>query len=191
MRTFPVSVGISNRHLHLSQAIINELFGDQGLTKKKDLSQPGQYACEETVTLIGPKGRIEGVRILGPARAEAQVEVSFTDAIRLGLTLPVRDSGSLEGTPGISISAGDKIITLDRGVIAAKRHIHLSEEEAALYGLKDKDIVKVRADTPRGGIFHDVLVRVNPNFSMDFHIDTDEANAFGLKNGDIVTVILD
>lgn len=191
MRTFPVSVGISNRHLHLSRATIQELFGNEGLTKKKDLSQPGQYACEETVTLIGPKGRIEGVRILGPARSDTQVEISFTDAIRLGLTLPVRDSGSIEDTPGISILAGNKTIALDRGVIAAKRHIHVSEEEAALYGLKDKDIVKVRADTARGGVFHDVLVRVNSNFSLDFHIDTDEANAFGLKNGDIVTVILD
>lgn len=192
MRTFQIQVGISNRHLHLSEKDIELLYGSkQGLTKKKELSQPGQFACEETVTLTGPKGSIEGVRILGPARKETQVELAFTDAIKLGLGVSVRDSGNLEDTPGIQISAGDKTITLDKGVIVAMRHIHASMEDAKLYGLKDKDIAKVLVGGPRGGVFHNVLVRVNPDYLLDFHIDTDEANAFGLKNGDMVTVILE
>ena len=191
MRTFQIPVGISNRHLHLSEKEIEQLFGRKGLTTKKGLSQPGQFACEETVTLTGPKGSIEGVRILGPARKEAQVELAYTDAIKLGVGVSVRDSGNLEDTPGLQLTAGGKSITLDRGVIVAMRHIHASLEDANQYGLKDKDIVKVLVDGPRGGVYHNVLLRVRAEYKLDFHIDTDEANAFGLKNGDIVTVILD
>ncbi len=191
MRTLQIQVGVSNRHLHLSKKDVELLFGEKGLTKKKDLSQPGQFACEETVTLTGPKGSIENVRILGPAREESQIEMAFTDAIKLGLKLSVRDSGNLEDTPGIEISAGDRSIHLDRGVIIAMRHIHASEENAEHYGLRDKDIVKVLVDGPRGGVYHNVLVRVNPSFTLDFHIDTDEANAFGLKNGDMATVLIE
>lgn len=191
MRTLQIQVGVSNRHLHLSKKDVELLFGEKGLTKKKDLSQPGQFACEETVTLTGPKGSIENVRILGPAREESQIEMAFTDAIKLGLKLSVRDSGNLEDTPGIEISAGDRSVHLDRGVIIAMRHIHASEENAEHYGLKDKDIVKVLVDGPRGGVYHNVLVRVNRSFTLDFHIDTDEANAFGLKNGDMATVLIE
>ena len=191
MRTFQIPVGISNRHLHLSEKEIEQLFGSKGLTRKKDLSQPGQFACEETVTLTGPKGSIEGVRILGPARKEVQVELAYTDAIKLGVGVSVRDSGNLEDTPGLQLTADGKSITLDRGVIAAMRHIHASLEDANQYGLKDKDVVKVLAEGSRGGVYHNVLVRVHAEYKLDFHIDTDEANAFGLKNGDIVTVILD
>ncbi len=191
MRTFQIQVGVSNRHLHLSERDIKTLFGDKGLTKKKDLSQPGQFACEETVTLVGPKGSLDGVRILGPARQESQVELALTDAIKLGIRVPVRDSGNHEDTPGVQISVGDRSVRLDRGVIIAMRHIHANEENAELYGLKDKDIAKVLVDGPRGGEYHNVLVRVNPSFALDFHIDTDEANAFGLNNGDIVTVIIE
>jgi len=192
MRTFKTPVGVSSRHLHLSEEHMAALFGEgYCLTKKKDLSQPGQYACEETVTLIGPKGSIPKVRILGPARSESQVELAFTDAVKLGLDVPVRDSGNLEDTPGLEVQAGDKKIALARGVIVALRHLHLSEEQAAEYGLKDKDIVKVRVDGPRGGIFHNVLVRVSPNYTLDFHVDTDEANAFGIKTGDYATVIIE
>ncbi|HHV63869.1 MAG TPA: phosphate propanoyltransferase [Peptococcaceae bacterium] len=190
MNTFQVPIGVSNRHLHLSLEDIEALFGEgYTLSKKKDLSQPGQFACEETVTIVGPKGSIGGVRILGPARKESQVELALTDAFKLGLQIPVRDSGNLENTPGIEIINGDRKISLKRGVIAAMRHIHLSVEDAQKYGLKDKDIVKVSVDSPRGGEFNNVLVRVSPNYALDFHIDTDEANAFGLRNGDIATVI--
>ncbi|NLI90747.1 MAG: phosphate propanoyltransferase [Peptococcaceae bacterium] len=192
MRTFQVSVGVSNRHLHLSEKDIAALFGEgHGLTFKKDLSQPGQFACEETVTLIGPKGELAGVRVLGPARGESQVELSATDAVKLGIKAPVRDSGNLEDTPAIEVVSGDRKIKLERGVIVAMRHIHATEEDALRYGLKDNDLVKVRVEGPRGGEFHNVLVRVKKTYALDFHIDTDEANAFGLNNGDLVTVILE
>ncbi|AFV02487.1 Ethanolamine utilization protein PduL [Dehalobacter sp. UNSWDHB] len=192
MRTFSVPVGISNRHLHLSEEHINQLFGENStLTKKKDLSQPGQFAAEETVTLIGPKGKLEGVRVLGPARDETQIELAVTDAIKMGLNISARDSGNTEGTPGIDISAGDKKVSLERGVIAAMRHIHASEDDALQYGIKDKDMVKVLFEGPRGGILHNVLVRVKSTYALDLHIDTDEANALGLKNGDTGTVIIE
>lgn len=192
MRTFQAPVGVSNRHLHLSKKDIEALFGEgYSLTKKKDLSQPGQFACEETVTLVGPKGSLEGVRILGPAREASQVELAITDAIKLGVQAPVRDSGNHEGTQGIDILANGRKISLVSGVIIAMRHLHMSNEDAERYGVKDKDIVKVKVDGPRGGIFHNVLVRVKSAFVLDFHVDTDEANAFGLKNGDVVTVIID
>lgn len=191
MSTFQVPVGISNKHLHLSQSDIQALIGEQGLTKKKDLSQPGEYAAEETVTLIGPKGRIEGVRILGPARARTQVELAFTDTVKLGLKAPVRESGNIDGTPGLIIEYNGKQITIDCGAIVAMRHIHMTEEDAARFNVNDNGYVKVQVDGPRGGIFDHVLIRVKPSYALDFHIDTDEANAFGLKNGDSVTVITD
>ncbi len=192
MRTFQVSVGVSNRHLHLSDKDIEALFGsDHPLTVKKELSQPGQFACEETVTLVGPKGSIPNVRILGPARPESQVELALTDAVKLGIKIPVRDSGNVENTPGIEIVNGDRSIQLERGAIVALRHIHTTEEDAERYGLKDNQMVKVKVDGPRGGEFHHVLVRVKKTFALDFHIDTDEANAFGLNNGDMVTVIVE
>lgn len=191
MRTFMVPVGISNRHLHLSEAHIKELFGENAtLTVKKDLSQPGQFAAEETVTLVGSKGTLPGIRVLGPARKETQIELSFTDAIKLGIGVEARESGSLEGTSGVDITSGDKKVHLEKGVIAAKRHIHASEDDARKYGLKDKDIVKVMFEGPRGGVLHNVIVRVSSTYAWDFHIDTDEANALGLKNGDIGTVII-
>lgn len=192
MRTFQISVGVSNRHLHLSERDIGLLFGEgHSLTVKKELSQPGQFACEETVTLTGPKGSLEGVRILGPAREESQVELALTDAIKLGIGTSVRDSGNLEDTAGIELSSGDRSVRLERGVIIAMRHIHAGVEEAKLFGLKDKDMVKVLVDGPRGGVYHNVLVRVKSTFTLDFHIDTDEANAFGVKNGDTATVLIE
>ncbi|WP_368294037.1 phosphate propanoyltransferase [Dehalobacter sp. TBBPA1] len=192
MRTFSVPVGISNRHLHLSEEHMKQLFGENSiLTIKKDLSQPGQFAAEETVTLIGPKGKLEGVRVLGPTRDETQVELAVTDAIKLGLNISARDSGNTEGTPGIDIAVGDKKVSLERGVIAAMRHIHASEDDALQYGIKDKDMVKVLFEGPRGGILHNVLVRVKSTYALDLHIDTDEANALGLKNGDTGTVIIE
>jgi putative phosphotransacetylase len=192
MRTFQVSVGVSNRHLHLSEKDIVSLFGEgHNLTVKKDLSQPGQFASEETVTLIGPKGSLPGVRVLGPSRDETQIELAYTDAVKLGLQIPVRDSGNIEESPGIEVMNGDKKIRLERGVIAAMRHIHATEEDARRYGLQDKDMVKVKVDGLRGGVFHNVLVRVKKTYALDFHVDTDEANAFGLNNGDLVTVMIE
>lgn len=191
MLTFQVNVGISNRHLHLSEKDLSDLFGEgHSLTVKKSLSQPGQFASEETVTLIGPKGSIPGVRVLGPTRSESQIELALTDAVKLGVKPPVHDSGNLEDTPGIELANGERKIRLDRGVIVAMRHLHATEEDARKYGFQDNDFVKVRVDGPRGGEFHQVLARVNKNYALDFHVDTDEANAFGLNNGDLVTVVV-
>jgi len=192
MKTCEITVGVSNRHLHLSEKDIEALFGPgYVLQRKKDLSQPGQYACEETVTLIGPKGKLDGVRILGPARSETQVELALTDAIKLGVKTEVRESGNIDGTAGIVIQNGDRSIAIDKGVIIAARHIHASDEDAKKYGLKDKDVVKALFNGPRGGCFDKVTVRVSPNYAWDFHIDTDEANAFGISNGDPVTIIIE
>jgi len=187
---FTVPVGISNRHLHLSQEHLEILFGKgHELTPMKPLSQPGQYAAEEVVTLVGPKNKIAKVRVLGPVRPKTQVEISRTDSFVLGVNPPVRDSGAIDGSAGIVLEGPAGTVTLEEGVIIAQRHIHLHTEEAAEMGLKDKDIVSVKFDGPRGVVFNNVLVRVSPNFAKDFHLDTDEANAAGLNNGDQGVVI--
>lgn len=190
MHDFKVPVGVSNRHVHLSEEHIDILFG-QGhkLTPIKDLSQPGQFACEEVVTLIGPKGVIENVRVLGPARKETQVELSTTDSFKLGVKPPVRDSGDLNGTPGVELVGPAGRIQLQEGVIIAARHIHMNPEDAKKFGVKDGDHVLVHVNGSRGGILERVLVRVSPKYALDMHVDTDEANAFGLRNGDMVEVI--
>jgi propanediol utilization protein len=184
-----VPVGISNRHVHLSEEHLETLFG-QGyqLTVKKELSQTGQYAAEETVTIEGPKGAIANVRILGPTRNQTQVEVSRTDSFKLGLNPPVRDSGSLAGSAPVKITGPKGSIELDEGVIVAQRHIHMSEADAENFGVKDKDIVAVVVEGERGVVMNNVLVRVRHDFVLDMHIDTDEANASGLANGDLVKV---
>ncbi|HHU51665.1 MAG TPA: phosphate propanoyltransferase [Firmicutes bacterium] len=185
-----VPVGISNRHVHLSQEDLELLFGPgHQLTLKKDLSQPGQFAAEETVDLIGPKGSIKKVRILGPVRPQTQVEISITDCFALGVKPPVRDSGDLTGTPGITIEGPKGKIDIKEGVIVAQRHLHLHTTEAEELGLKDKDYISVKTEGPRSVIFENVLVRVGPKYAKDLHVDTDEANAAALKNGDLVTVI--
>lgn len=192
MQTFKVPAGISNRHVHLSQEHIEALFGEgHELTKTKDLSQPGQYACEEVVTLVGPKGSLEGVRVLGPARKATQVELAATDTFKLGVKPPVRDSGDHEGTPGLELIGPKGRVQLDKGVIIAARHIHMTPEDAQTYNLKDGDHVKVSVSGPRAGVFERVLIRVSPNYALDMHVDTDEGNAFGIKNGDLLDVILD
>ncbi|ODN29694.1 phosphate propanoyltransferase [Fervidobacterium thailandense] len=190
-KPFPIVVGVSNRHVHLSREDVEILFGkDYQLTPIKDLGQPGQFACQETVTIVGPKGSIENVRVLGPERKETQVEISLTDAYRLGLNPPVRDSGDLEGTPGITIIGPKGQVTKDRGVIIAKRHIHMHTSDAEKFGVKDKDIVKVIVEKgDRKLIFDDVLIRVSDKFALEFHVDTDEANAALLKTGDIVYIV--
>ena len=191
MTTFTVPVGVSNRHLHVSQADLETLFGKGAqLTVKKDLSQKGQYAAEETVTLIGPKGSIANVRILGPGRKRTQVEVSRTDCFALGINPPVRDSGDLEGSASLKIQGPAGSVELEAGAILAKRHIHMTPEDAQQLGLKDRDVVMVKVDGDRALIFDEVLVRVDPTFSLEMHIDTDEANAACLNNGDTVSILL-
>ncbi len=185
-----VIVETSARHLHLTQAAVDVLFGTgYQLTKKKDLSQPGQYACAEKVEVIGPKGSLM-MSILGPVRPESQVEVSYTDARALGITAPVRESGDIAGTPGITLKVGDNTLTLDEGVIIAKRHIHLTPAAAAEFGVEDKQIVSVKiSGTGRTTIFDDVVIRVKDSFAPAMHIDTDECNAaaaFGAVQGEIL-----
>lgn len=190
MSNFTVPVGISNRHIHVSDDDLITLFGEGAtLTIKKDLSQKGQYAAEETVTIVGPKGKIAGVRILGPCRKQTQVEISRTDSFALGVAPPVRDSGNLVGSAELKVIGPKGEIDIPEGCIIAKRHIHMSLEDAENTGLKDKDIVSVRVDGERGIIFNEVLIRVNKDFSLEMHIDTDEANAAALKNGDVVTLL--
>jgi putative phosphotransacetylase len=187
-KTVPVSV--SARHIHLSRNDIDSLFGNgYELTVFADLSQPGQYACNETLEISGPRGSIENVRILGPERPASQVEISKTDCYKLGVSAPVRNSGDTAGTPGITLKGPAGTIELSEGVIQAKRHIHMSPEEAARYGVTDRQWVMVRLGGDRGIIFDDVLVRVSPKYRLDMHIDTDEANAAGIKTGDRGTLL--
>lgn len=189
---FKVTVGLSNKHVHLSKEHIDILFGEgHVLTPMKYLSQPGQYACEEKVDLAGPKRVIKGVRILGPERKATQVEISLADGFTLGIdNLPVRDSGKIEGTPGIRLIGPKGEVEIDKGVIAASRHIHMHTSDAEKYGLKDKDLVSVKVGGPRGLIFDNVLIRVNDEYALDMHLDVEEGNAAGLKNGDEVEVII-
>ncbi|WP_041082229.1 phosphate propanoyltransferase [Thermotoga profunda] len=186
-----IVVGVSNRHVHLSREDLDVLFG-RGYELKpiKDLGQPGQYAADEKVIIVGPKGAIEQVRVLGPVRNQTQIEISKTDAFKLGVNPPVRDSGDIEGTPGIVIVGPKGTVVKDKGVILAKRHIHMLPKDARHYGVKDKDIVKVVCEKEgRRLVFDDVLIRVSEKFALEFHVDTDEANAALLNNGDLVWII--
>lgn len=184
-----VPVGISNRHIHLSQQDLETLFGEgYELTVRNNLSQTGQFAAEETLTVEGPKRSLQNVRILGPTRKETQVEVSRTDAFTLGVKPPVRDSGFLTDTPGITLIGPKGKVTLDKGVIIAQRHIHMSPADAERFGVQDKDIVSVRVGGERGTVFNNVLIRVREDFVLEMHIDTDEANAAMLNNGELVEV---
>lgn len=178
-------VETSARHIHLTEEDFKVLFGaDAKLTKKKDLSQPGQFACEERVTIKGTKKDLAGVSILGPFRKQSQVELSATDARSIGLPIAIRESGVLAGTPGCVVVGPKGEITLKEGVIVAKRHIHATEEDALELGVKDKDIVSVKVSTPeRSLIFGDVVVRVSPSYALAMHIDTDESNAAGMVPG--------
>lgn len=186
----PVIIGVSNRHLHLSQADLETLFGaGYELTVLKDLAQPGQYAAEETVTLVGPKGSIANVRVLGPVRSTTQIEVAMTDAYRLGVKPPVHDSGNLQNAAPITVEGPLGKVELASNVILAWRHIHMHTSDAAAYGLKDKDMVQARAGGDRGVIFDNVLVRVRDDFALEMHIDTDEANAALLRNGAEVEIV--
>ncbi|MEE0419343.1 MAG: phosphate propanoyltransferase [Lachnospiraceae bacterium] len=177
-----IPVGISARHVHLSREDVETLFGKgYQLNKKKDL-MGGQFAAQECVTLVGTKLRaIENVRVLGPERSSSQVEVAKTDAIKLGINAPVRLSGDLAGSAPIALVGPKGVVYLKEGCIIAKRHIHMSPDDAAKFGVKDKQVVKVRFESGRGGVLEDVPIRVDDTFTLEMHIDTDEANGLGIS----------
>ena len=178
-------IGVSNRHIHLDRADMDALFGPGSeLTVKKMLGQPGQYAAEETVTIRGPKGELQRVRVLGPLRSESQVEISIADGFTLGVKPPVRESGQLEGTPGIEIIGPKGSVKKERGVIAALRHIHMTPEIAQRLGYKDGQYVQTKIEGLRGALLCNVLIRVSDKYALEMHIDVEEANALGVKTGD-------
>jgi acetate kinase len=171
-------VEVSAHHIHLTQEHVEALFGKgHQLTKHADLSQPGQYACKEQLAIVGPKGKIERVRILGPARKYTQVEIAMTEQFKLGIHPPIRESGDIADTPGCTLESPTGSVPIDRGVICALRHVHMSPEDALRYGVRDKSFVRVRISGDRELVFGDVLIRVDPSFKLAMHIDTDEANA--------------
>ena len=187
-----IPVGISNRHIHLSRQDLDTLFGaGYELTPIKDLSQPGQFACKEQLTIIGPSMRpIEGVRVLGPVRKESQVEISVTDSFVLKVKPPVRESGSLKDSAPITIIGPKGIVTLKQGCIIANRHIHMSPDDAAKFGVKDCDYIDVDVCSgTRKTRWFDVQIRVHKDFRLEMHVDTDDANSAGIKNGSTVTVV--
>lgn len=187
-RTVPV--GISVRHVHLDRAAMDVLFGrNVVLTPKKALSQPGQFAAEECVEVVGPRGTLHKVRILGPLRGAVQIELAQTDCRNIGIDAPVRASGDLAGTPGAVLRGPCGELQVTQGVIVADRHIHLSPAEAAAYGLADGDRVKVAVGGQKPGMLGNVLIRSNPQCAMDFHLDTDDGNAFLLRQGQLVTIL--
>lgn len=185
-----VPVGVSNRHVHLSPGHIEILFGSGAqLTRSKELTQPGQYVYQETLTLVGPKGVLEKVRILGPTREHTQVEISVSDCFKLGIQAPIRDSGDLAGSAVMTIVGTAGSVTIPQGGIIARRHIHMNPVDAARFILKNGDRVAVRAQGPRGLTYSDVLVRVSDQYRLEMHVDQDEANAVGLNNGDLVEIL--
>lgn len=187
---FLVPIGVSARHIHLTQEHVETLFGEgYQLTKKKEL-MGGQYASNELVTIVGLKLRaIENVRILGPVRSKSQVEISATDAIRLGVNAPIRESGNTAGSAPIAVVGPKGVLYLNEGCIIAKRHIHMSPKDAMAAGVRDGEVVSVRADNERGTVFNHVQIRVDDSFTLEMHIDTDEANAAKIATGQTVTII--
>ena len=181
-----IKLEVSARHVHLSQADVEVLFGKgHTLTPKKDLSQPGQFACEERVTIVGPKKTFENVAVLGPARPASQVEFAKSDCFALGIMGLIRESGDIEGTPGVELRTENGSVMLNKGLIIAKRHIHMTPDDAEEFGVKDKDVVSVEVNSnDRKLTFGDVVVRVSEKFSLAMHIDTDEGNAVNVGNGD-------
>ncbi len=180
----PILCNVSNRHAHLTKEHIEQLFGSgYTLTKKRELVQPGEFAAEETVKILGPKGSLDKVRILGPPRAFSQAEISRTDTYTLGIKTEVRMSGDTEGTPGAWFIGPYGSVELSRGIIVARRHIHMTPADASFFKVKDKQRVRIRTRPPRSVVFEDVIVRVGENFRLECHLDTDEANACDLKSG--------
>ena len=186
-----IPVGISNRHIHLSKEHLEILFGaGYELTHLKDLSQPGQYACKELLTIVGPSLRpIENVRVLGPIRSASQVEISMTDSYQLKVKPPVRESGKIEGSAPITIIGPKGVVTLKEGCIIANRHIHMHTKDAEVFGVKDGDYVTIDVNGKRRTRWYDVQIRVSDKFSLEMHVDTDDANAVGIGNGSKVKLI--
>ena len=183
-----VELEASGRHVHVTKEQALTLFGHP-LTPKRPLSQPGQYLANERVTVIGPKGEFQNVAVLGPERKEAQVEISLTDARSLGIDAPVRLSGDVKNTPGAELAGSQGRVTLSQGVIAAQRHIHLPPEAAGRFGVRDKQVVRLRTFTDRPVVFENVVVRVSPDFAPYAHLDYDEANACGFQKGDLGRIL--
>lgn len=190
MKNKKIPVGVSNRHIHLTKEHLHILFGEgYELNVWKDLSQPGQYAAEEKVDVVGNKGTLSGVRVLGPVRNETQIEVSITDSFKLGVKVPLRNSGDIKNTAGCKIVGPKGEVTIENGLIAAARHIHMHTKDAAEFGVSDKDIVKVKVEGDRGLIFDNVLVRVNEQFALEMHVDVDEGNAAGITKDTKVEIL--
>jgi len=183
-----VPLEASGRHVHLTKEQTLALFG-HGLTPMRELSQPGQYLCKERVGVVGPKGQFEQVAVLGPERKEAQVEISLTDGRQLGIDPPVRLSGDVQDTPGAVLRGTRGSVEIPRGVLAAKRHIHLTPEDARRFGVKDKQNVALKVYTARPCVFEDVTVRISPDFASYVHLDYDEANACGFRKGDLGRIL--
>ena len=188
MRNIFVELEASGRHVHVTQQQAQILFGHP-LTPKRPLSQPGQYLANERVTVVTPKGEFTNVAVLGPERKEAQIEISLTDGKTLGLTPPVKLSGDIAGSPGATLIGPNGQITLGTGVIAARRHIHMTPEDAARFGVKDKQVVKLQTYTKRPLVFDDTVVRVSKDFATYVHLDYDEANACGFRPGDLGRIV--
>ena len=188
-----IKLEVSARHVHLSQEHVNILFGEgYQLTPKKELSQPGQFACEERVTIVGPKKTFESVAVLGPVRPESQVEFAKSDCFALGIMGLIRESGDIEGTPGVELKTEKGSVMLNKGLIIAKRHIHMTPEDAAEFGVQDKEIVSVKVESDERPLtFGEVVIRVSPKFSLAMHIDTDEGNAVNVGNGTDVKVTIE
>ena len=187
---YMVPIGVSARHIHLTQEHVEILFGEgYQLTKKKEL-MGGQFASNEVVTIVGLKLRaIENVRVLGPVRSKSQVEISATDAIKLGVKAPIRPSGDIKDSAPIAVVGPKGVVYLKEGCIIAKRHLHMAPKDAEAAGVKDGDVVSVKADNERGTIFNHVQIRVDDSFTLEMHIDTDEANAAKIATGQTVTII--
>ncbi|WP_373273856.1 phosphate propanoyltransferase [Streptococcus sp. B01] len=189
-RDFAIPLGVSNHHVHLSQADADILFGACYHFKKlKDLSQPGQYALEECVMIVGPKGVIEKVRILGPVRKETQVELTRTDCFKIGVKAPLRLSGEIDNTPGCTIIGPAGSVQLEKGCIVAKRHIHMSPADAKRFGVENHQRVSLELPGERGGIIQHVIIRVKDSFSLECHLDTEEANALGVTGKSKVRLV--
>lgn len=184
-----VELEASGRHVHVTEKQARILFG-HGLTPKRPLSQPGQYLANERVTVMGPKGEFRNVAVLGPERSEGQVEISLTDGKTLGIQPPVRLSGKIQGSPGITMVGPCGAVQLEQGVIAAQRHIHMTPEDAVRFGVTDKQAVRLQTYTDRPVIFEDVVVRVSPDFATFVHLDYDEANACGFRAGDLGRILI-
>ncbi len=183
-----VELEASGRHAHVTEEQAMTLFGHK-LTPKRELSQPGQYLANERVSIIGPKGEFHNVAVLGPERPEGQVEISLTDGRVLGIDPPIRPSGKVSGTPGVTLKGEKGTVTLQQGVMAAQRHIHMSPEDANAMGVQDKQLVRLQTYTSRPVVFEELLVRVHPGFETRVHLDYDEANACGFRAGDLGRIL--